>query len=92
MAKVLGVGGVFLRSADPKALQAWYARVLGIAFESWGGAIFQPLPVGGQTVLSASPEGSKHFAPSTREVMINFVVDDLEGLLAKAAAEMMVVP
>ena len=87
MAKVLGVGGVFVQSADPKALREWYGRVLGFAAESWGGVIFPSLPAGGQTVWSAAPVGAKNFAPSTRDVMLNYVVDDLEGVLARAAAE-----
>ena len=48
MAKVLGVGGVFVQSADPQALREWYGRVLGFAAESWGGVIFPSLPAGGQ--------------------------------------------
>jgi hypothetical protein len=30
MAKAVGVGGVFLKAKDPKALGAWYAKHLGI--------------------------------------------------------------
>ena len=86
MARVLGVGGVFFRSADPKSLRAWYVRVLGLELESWGGAMFPPLPIG-QTVWSLFPEKTDYFAPSTRDMMINFVVDDLDGVLARAAAE-----
>jgi hypothetical protein len=36
MARVTGVGGVFLRSADPKALGAWYAKHLGIEVGEYG--------------------------------------------------------
>ena len=36
MARVTGVGGVFLRSADPKALGAWYAKHLGIEIGDYG--------------------------------------------------------
>ena len=36
MARVTGVGGVFLRSADPKALGAWYAKHLGVEFGDYG--------------------------------------------------------
>ena len=30
MEKALGVGGIFVRARDPKALAEWYARALGI--------------------------------------------------------------
>ena len=36
MARVTGVGGVFLRSADPKALGAWYAKHLGVEIGDYG--------------------------------------------------------
>ena len=36
MAKVTGVGGVFLRSANPKALGAWYAKHLGVEVGDYG--------------------------------------------------------
>jgi len=36
MARVTGIGGVFLRSADPKALGAWYAKHLGIEVGDYG--------------------------------------------------------
>ena len=86
MAKVLGIGGVFFQTADPAAMQAWYGRVLGFSLESWGGALFPPLPRG-KTVWSAFETGSAYFAPSERDVMLNFVVEDLDGVLARAAAE-----
>ncbi len=86
MAKVLGVGGVFFRTAKGEELRAWYARVLGFELESWGGVMFPPLTKG-LTVWSTFPADTKYFAPSERNVMVNFVVDDLEGVLARAQAE-----
>ena len=38
MEKVLGIGGVFLRSRDPKALSEWYREYLGLPIEpEWHG-------------------------------------------------------
>ena len=42
MAKVLGLGGLFFKSADTAATCAWYNRVLGIEFEGWGGTVSCP--------------------------------------------------
>lgn len=83
MARVTGIGGVFFRSPDPKALSAWYRDVLGLAVEDWGGVLFRGGADGPpMTVLSPFEAGTNHFDPSTREFMINFAVDDLDGFLA----------
>ncbi len=84
MARVLGVGGVFYKVASPKDTVAWYQRVLGMEVASWGGAKFLPLPLG-STTWSPFKADSDHFKPSSSGMMINFVVDDLDGVLAKAA-------
>ena len=85
-AKVLGIGGVFIKSPDPAALSAWYKRVLGLEVSDWGGATFPPLQRG-KTVWTPFATDTTHFEPSTREVMINFVVEDLDALVAKVEAE-----
>uniref|UniRef100_B0T511 VOC domain-containing protein n=1 Tax=Caulobacter sp. (strain K31) TaxID=366602 RepID=B0T511_CAUSK len=86
MAKVLGLGGVFFKAQDPAAVGAWYARVLGFEVSDWGGAVFEHPRVG---VVNWSPfaDDTHYFEPSQAPFMINFIVDDLEGVLAKAAAE-----
>ncbi len=40
MAKVTGLGGVFVRARDPKRLTAWYAEHLGLPVTEWGGVVF----------------------------------------------------
>jgi predicted enzyme related to lactoylglutathione lyase len=86
MAKVLGVGGVFFKAADPKAVSAWYARVLGFEVTSWGGVAFRH-PTVGKLAWSVTEPSSDQYAPSTAPFMINYIVDDLAGVLAKAKAE-----
>ena len=82
MAKVLGVGGVFFKSPDPKRLYEWYATCLGIESEGWGTAFFpKTMPPNGQTVWSAFDAKTDYFAPSEKEFMFNLVVDDLEEAL-----------
>lgn len=83
MAKVLGVGGVFFKAEDTAALTEWYKRVLGFAFEDWGGVVFPPLP-SGVTVWSPMPlEAAGYFAPSTQPFMVNLVVDELDAMVAR---------
>jgi predicted enzyme related to lactoylglutathione lyase len=82
MAKVTGVGGVFLRSADPKALGAWYAKHLGIAVGEYG-ATFEGA---GITAWNPFPMDTSYFGEGKQAVMINYRVDDLEALLGNLAA------
>jgi predicted enzyme related to lactoylglutathione lyase len=90
MAKVLGIGGVFFKSADPAALRAWYLRVLGLEIAEWGTffnlkeAAEKP---GSGVVFSPFKADSDYFAPSTKEFMFNLMVDDMDGMLARAKAE-----
>ncbi|HXI86516.1 MAG TPA: VOC family protein [Parvularculaceae bacterium] len=91
MAKVLGVGGVFLKAKDQAALRDWYARVLGLEIADWGGAVFTPDAMvakpGAATVWSLFDADSDYFLPSTKGMMINLVVDDLDALLSRCKAE-----
>jgi predicted enzyme related to lactoylglutathione lyase len=84
VAKVVGVGGVFIKTPDVDAWKAWYRKVLGLDIEDFGGAMF-PHPDIGYSLISAFPADSDYFAPSTHAVMINLIVDDLDGVLARAA-------
>lgn len=90
MQKVRGIGGVFFKAKDPKALSAWYKDALGIGVESWGGAVFRWSELdkssGAGTVWSPFSEDTKYFAPSQKPFMLNFVVDDLDAMLAQLRA------
>jgi catechol 2,3-dioxygenase-like lactoylglutathione lyase family enzyme len=83
MGRVIGVGGVFFTAKDPQAVRAWYQRVLGV--DLGGGSAHWAYPDKGVTVLSVKTDAS-YFAPSTQPFMINLIVEDLAGLLAKAEA------
>jgi catechol 2,3-dioxygenase-like lactoylglutathione lyase family enzyme len=88
MARITGVGGIFFRSPDPKALGRWYHDVLGIDVANWGGATLDYDAPGHPPCVVWCPfqADTSHFAPSSREFMINFGVDDLDGLLAQVEA------
>lgn len=92
MKRVTGIGGVFFKARDPRALAAWYQRHLGIAVEDWGGATFcwsgPENPDGrGNTIWSPFAADSDYFAPSAAPFMINYRVEDLHALLAVLRAE-----
>jgi predicted enzyme related to lactoylglutathione lyase len=86
MAKVVGVGGVFIKTADVGTWKAWYQSVLGLTLEDFGGAVF-PHPDIGHTLIAPFPAAADtdYFAPSPHSLMVNLIVDDLEGVLARAA-------
>jgi predicted enzyme related to lactoylglutathione lyase len=90
MARVTGIGGVFFKARDPKALTAWYAEHLGIQLNDWGGAAFawsdEVPPTTGTTAWSIFPETTKHFGAGPQPFMINYRVDDLDALLEKLTA------
>ena len=88
MAKITGLGGVFIKSADPKALAAWYQEYLGIDFN---GNIYvdfsladpQGKVLPGSNVLSFFKDDTDYFQPSTKPVMINLRVAGLADLMEK---------
>jgi predicted enzyme related to lactoylglutathione lyase len=87
MAKVTGLGGIFFKARDPKALAAWYAQHLGMAVEAWGGVRFDDDPARpGYTTWCPFAADTGYFAPSAQPYMINLRVDDLDGLLANLRA------
>jgi catechol 2,3-dioxygenase-like lactoylglutathione lyase family enzyme len=81
---ITGIGGIFFKSKDPKALAAWYRDKLGLKLEEWGGVKLdydapQHPPV---ATWIAFPDTTKYMAPSARDFMVNFAVDDLDAFLA----------
>jgi predicted enzyme related to lactoylglutathione lyase len=90
MARITGIGGVFLRArTDAKALAQWYAKHLGLVFEDFGGAVLKwpedSADDGGLTVWALADPDSSWFDPGNPAVMINYRVDDLDGIIAQLA-------
>ena len=82
--RITGVGGIFIKSKDPKALKAWYRDVLGLKLEPWGGAALSYTAPGHPPVVVWNPfsQTDDYMAPSTREFMVDFAVDDLDAFVA----------
>ena len=92
MKRVTGIGGIFIKSADPARLREWYQRHLGIDVEAWGGFAFpwtgpENPDGGGTTVWNVFEASSNYFDPSKAQVMINYRVADLHALIAALRAE-----
>ena len=83
MARVIAIGGVFLRSKDPAALAAWYHEALGIDFEGGQPAAVLPDTGSDYSVFALFPADSDYIGqPGRQDAMANLRVDDLSGLLA----------
>lgn len=92
MAKVTGIGGVFfLANEDDDKLRDWYKRCLGFEFEDFGGAILSwpddKAEDKGMTVWHIGAKDSEWFGPSKSRFMINYRVDDMDGLIERLNAE-----
>jgi predicted enzyme related to lactoylglutathione lyase len=88
VAKITGIGGVFLKSkADSAALAAWYQKHLGMQLEDFGGAVLKwpddKADDKGLTVWHLADKDSQWFSPSESSFMINYRVDDLAEMLTQ---------
>ena len=84
MKRVTGIGGIFFKAKDPKALQAWYQKHLGLPATPEGYIVLQwgqEEGDSGYTVWSAMPESTEYYAPSQASFMINYRVENLDALL-----------
>lgn len=89
--RVTGIGGVFFKCKDPKAIRAWYQEHLGILTNEYG-AVFewrQGADSSQKGFLQWSPfnEKTKYFLPSEKEFMINYRVVHLENLIQQLEAD-----
>jgi predicted enzyme related to lactoylglutathione lyase len=91
VAKILGIGGVFFKSDDPKRLFAWYEKHLGFQGGTGEMSLFpwrhkDDPTKDGMTVWSLFPRDSSYFGKGTQTFMVNYIVDDLDGMLAALRA------
>ena len=85
--KVTGIGGIFFQSKDPKKIAEWYGKHLGLATDEYGSAFEfrnanRPEEI---NYLRWSPfeEKTDYFHPSKKAFMINYRVQNIEGLVSK---------
>ncbi len=85
--KVTGIGGIFFQSKNPKKTREWYGKNLGLAIDEYGSPFEfrnanRPDEI---NYLRWSPfdEGTDYFNPSKKEFMINYRVQNIEGLVKK---------
>ncbi len=87
--RVTGIGGIFFKTKDPKAVKDWYRDHLGLNTDQWGSTFWWKNKKGEDCSTQWSPfkEDTEYFEPSKKEFMINFRVENLEELLEALKAE-----
>nr|WP_294793110.1 VOC family protein [uncultured Mucilaginibacter sp.] len=85
MKKVTGLGGVFFKANDPKTMNEWYAKNLGLPVSKYGTTFewreAEDPSKKGSTTWAAFAADSKYFDPSTKPFMINYRVENLVELV-----------
>lgn len=90
--RATGIGGVFFKSKNPKLTKEWYSKHLGIESDKYGSKFLwnstnTEAEQMGTTVWSPMESDTKYYAPSEREFMINYRVENLVALLAELKTE-----
>ena len=89
--RVTGIGGIFFFSDNPKETKAWYAKNLGFEVNEWGSVSFDTRDANhpGQVhslQWALFKRESDYFEPSKKEFMINYRVQNIEGLVKNLEA------
>jgi len=86
MEKVAGIGGLFFRAKDPKALGNWYQEHLGINLTPTGDGGEAWEQEAGPTAFTPFPETTKYFGDANKAWMVNFRVHDMDKMVAQLRA------
>ena len=89
MEQVVGIGGVFFKSRDPKALAAWYREHLGVPVEpeqTYGP--FTSTAAGEQAVWSVFPANTSYFGSGPAPFMVNYRVRNLDAMFLAKSSEL----
>ena len=86
--KVTGIGGIFFYSDNLQETKEWYTRNLGIEINDWGSSSFESRNVNNPEEINSLQwkpfkKGDEYFSPSKKDFMINYQVQNIEGLVNK---------
>jgi predicted enzyme related to lactoylglutathione lyase len=91
MKKVTGIGGIFFKCKDAGKMRDWYAKNLGLSTSEWGTNFdwrqADDLNKKGSTAWSPFPENTTHFEPSTKDYMINYLVENIDELVEQLKSD-----
>ncbi|MCB0497031.1 MAG: VOC family protein [Cyclobacteriaceae bacterium] len=88
MPKVTGIGGIFFYSDNPQEAKQWYTKNLGIEINDWGSSSFESRNINKPEEINSLQwkpfkKGDEYFAPSNKDFMINYRVQNIAGLVNK---------
>jgi catechol 2,3-dioxygenase-like lactoylglutathione lyase family enzyme len=89
--RILGIGGVFFKSADRDQMREWYSKHLGLVDK--GGEVMFPWREHDDpqkehvTAWTIFPASTDYFGPNHPSFMINYIVDDMDALLERLKQE-----
>ena len=86
--KVTGIGGIFFYSDNLQETKEWYTKNLGIEINDWGSSSFESRNVNKPDEINSLQwkpfkKGDEYFSPSKKDFMINYQVQNIEGLVNK---------
>ena len=91
MKKVTGIGGIFFKCKDPNKMKEWYNKHLGLDAGPYGASFEWYEDAEGKkkglTQWNLNSEAAKLYEPSTKDFMINYRVENLEGLVEELKKE-----
>ncbi|HMG68006.1 MAG TPA: VOC family protein [Chitinophagaceae bacterium] len=92
MKRVTGIGGIFFKTNDAKAMNEWYKKHLGFKQAGDNSILFEWRNTDtpeekNYTVWSPFKNDTKYFEPSQKDYMINLRVENLEALMEELKKE-----
>ena len=86
--KVTGIGGIFFSADNLKETKEWYTKNLGIEINDWGSSSFESRNVNRPDEINSLQwkpfkKGDEYFSQSKKDFMINYQVQNIEGLVSK---------
>lgn len=89
--RIVGVGGIFFKSANRDQMREWYGKHLGLVDKGSGAMLPWRERDDAQkehvTVWSIFPASTNYFDPGHAPFMINYIVDDMDALLERLKQE-----
>jgi predicted enzyme related to lactoylglutathione lyase len=86
MERVAGIGGIFFKARDAKALAEWYRDHLGVPVMAGQTDAFYETAAGEQNVWATFPADTQYFGPGPAPFMVNYRVRNLDAMLAQLRA------
>jgi predicted enzyme related to lactoylglutathione lyase len=89
--KVTGIGGIFFFSDNLQETKEWYTKNLGLEINEWGSSSFESRNINRPDEINSLQwkpfkKEDEYFSPSKKDFMINYQVQNIEGLVTKLKA------